>query len=68
VRAGQAAGIVAVNAHQVHGAIGFTEEHELHRYTLRLWSWRDEFGSERAWQERLGRLAIDDDPWLVVTA
>jgi hypothetical protein len=30
----------------VHGAIGFTQEYTLHYATRRLWSWRDEFGSE----------------------
>ncbi|MGH6681416.1 MAG: acyl-CoA dehydrogenase family protein, partial [Bradyrhizobium sp.] len=32
-------------AHQVHGAIGFTIEHILHRFSLRALSWRDDFGS-----------------------
>lgn len=54
VRAGEAAGVGAAIAHQVHGAIGFTAEHVLHRFTHRLWSWRDEFGSESHWAERLG--------------
>lgn len=45
-------------AHQVHGAIGLTHEHMLHLYTTRLWSWRDEFGRESVWSERLGRFAI----------
>ena len=36
------------------GAIGFTQEHALHRYTRRLVSWRSEFGGERYWAERLG--------------
>jgi acyl-CoA dehydrogenase len=55
-RAGEAAGKVAEVAHQVHGAMGFTQEHSLHFATRRLWSWRDEFGNEAYWQERIGRL------------
>ena len=55
-RAGEAAGKVAEIAHQVHGAMGFTQEHPLHFATRRLWSWRDEFGNESFWQERIGRL------------
>jgi len=55
VRAGEAAGIAAAIAHQVHGAIGFTYEHSLHFATRRLWSWRAEFGSETYWAEELGR-------------
>ncbi|MGC8477362.1 MAG: acyl-CoA dehydrogenase family protein, partial [Acetobacteraceae bacterium] len=53
-RAGEAAGIGAAIAHQIHGAIGFTQEHRLHTLTRRLWSWRDEAGSERFWNLRLG--------------
>ncbi len=54
IRAGEAAGIGAAIAHQVHGAIGFTQEHRLHYSTRRLWSWRDEFGNEAYWSRRLG--------------
>jgi acyl-CoA dehydrogenase len=55
-RAGEAAGKVAEVCHQVHGAMGFTQEHPLHFATRRLWSWRDEFGHESYWQERIGRM------------
>ena len=55
VRVGEAAGIAASLAHQVHGAIGFTYEHALQFYTRRLWSWRAEFGAESHWSEALGR-------------
>lgn len=54
-RCGEAAGHVAEISHQIHGAMGFTQEHPLHRATRRLWSWRDEFGSDALWQERIGR-------------
>ncbi|MDP4021479.1 acyl-CoA dehydrogenase family protein [Methylobacterium sp. NEAU 140] len=54
-RCGEAAGRVAEICHQVHGAMGFTQEHGLHRATRRLWSWRDEFGPDVLWQERIGR-------------
>ena len=52
--ASEAAGEAAAIAHQVHGAIGFTEEHILHRYTKALWAWREEFGNEAEWNCRLG--------------
>jgi acyl-CoA dehydrogenase len=55
IRVGEAVGAVAEIAHQVHGAIGFTEEHSLHHLTRRLWSWRDEFGDESYWAALLGR-------------
>jgi len=55
VRAGEAAHAGALIAHQVHGAIGYSREHVLHRYTHRLWAWRDEYGDESEWALRLGR-------------
>jgi acyl-CoA dehydrogenase len=56
-RSGEAAGKVAAAAHQVLAAMGFTQEHQLHYVTRRLWSWRDEFGGEAAWEDEIGRLA-----------
>ena len=56
IRVGEAAGEGAAIAHQVLGAIGFTREHVLHRYTRRLWAWHDDFGSESQWAVKLGRL------------
>ncbi len=52
--ASEAAGEAAAIAHQVHGAIGFTQEHDLHRLTKALWAWREEFGSEGYWNARIG--------------
>lgn len=54
-RTGEAAGKGAAIAHQAFGAMGFTREHPLHYATRRLWSWRDEFGSETYWQAEIGR-------------
>lgn len=54
IRVGEAVATGAGIAHQVHGAIGFSQEHVLHRYTQRLWAWRDDFGSESDWAVRLG--------------
>ncbi len=71
IRAGEAAGKVAEIAHQVHGAIGFTHEHSLHLLTRRLWSWRDEFGSEAYWSLVLGRELLAAGPealWPAITA
>jgi acyl-CoA dehydrogenase len=55
-RVGEAAGKVAEICHQVHGAMGFTQEHPLHFATRRLWAWRDELGHEAFWQQRIGEL------------
>jgi acyl-CoA dehydrogenase len=57
---GQAAGAVATMAHQVHGAMGFTQEHPLRLLTTRLWSWRDEFGSGGEWAARIGRWVTEN--------
>lgn len=54
VVADAAAEVVGASAHQVHGAIGMTEEYRLHRYTRPLWSWRQEFGSARSWSKVIG--------------
>jgi acyl-CoA dehydrogenase len=62
VVAGEAAGLAAAVAHQVHGAIGFTYEHALHFTTRRRWSWRAEFGAESEWAGELGRRAAARGP------
>ena len=71
-RVGEAAGIAAAIAHQVHAAIGFTHEHALHRSTRRLWSWREEFGSESEWAEWVGEcvagLGGSEALWPFITA
>ncbi len=56
IRCGEAAAEGAAIAHQVHGALGFTKEHVLHRFTLRMLAWRDDFGSESYWAARLGNM------------
>lgn len=53
-RVGEAAGVCAESAHQIHGAMGFTHEHQLHHFTRRVWAWREEFGNEVYWRRRLG--------------
>ncbi len=55
IRIGEAATAVAAIAHQIFGAIGYTRDHELQAHTRRIWSWRDEFGSEAHWSEQVGR-------------
>lgn len=56
--ASEAAGVAAAIAHQIHGAMGVTREHPLHHWTLRLLSWRDEFGGEVAWHKEIGAMAL----------
>ena len=58
VRASKAASISIPIAHQVHGAMGITEEYSLHHYTLNLAVWREQYGSERQLTIDLGKRAI----------
>lgn len=55
VCAAEAAGVTTSIAHAVHGAIGFTHEHQLHLTTRRLWAWRSEYGSSTTWSQQIGR-------------
>jgi alkylation response protein AidB-like acyl-CoA dehydrogenase len=66
----RAATEVARCAHQLHGAVGVTREHPLHLGTRRLWSWRDEWGSEQEWAAAIGaqtRVLPADPLWDWVT-
>ena len=55
LRANLAAVAGVAIAHQVHGAIGFTRDHPLHRFTVRLSDWTSTCGNTRYWSERLGQ-------------
>ena len=71
IRCSEAAEKGAAIAHQVHGAIGFTIEHILHRYTLRALAWRDDFGNESYWAVELGKLVAArgaDELWPLVAS
>ncbi|KAF0970928.1 MULTISPECIES: acyl-CoA dehydrogenase family protein [Gordonia] len=59
---------VASAGYQIHGAIGFTSEHSLGRFTTGLWTWSDRYGTGQDWAESLAREILDDgaDPWDVI--
>ncbi|MFI5960400.1 acyl-CoA dehydrogenase family protein [Cryptosporangium sp. NPDC051539] len=71
VVAAAAATVVSHTAHRLHGAIGLTEEHPLHRYTMLLWDYRDRPRPAVADATALGRLAVEGGPaavWDSLTA
>jgi acyl-CoA dehydrogenase len=61
--AGRAAGEAARIAHQLHGALGYSDEHPLHRFTRALWAARDEDGTEAEWAARLGSRMAGAELW-----
>ena len=65
----QALAVAVRNAHQVHGAMGTTHEHTLHRLTLPALQWRGEFGSATFWESLLADEAVAggmDGAWPMV--
>jgi acyl-CoA dehydrogenase len=71
IRCAEAAEKGTTIAHQVHGAIGFSMEHILHRYTLRALAWRDDFGHESYWATELGKFVAvrgADELWPLVAS
>ncbi|MBS0639567.1 MAG: acyl-CoA/acyl-ACP dehydrogenase [Proteobacteria bacterium] len=70
-RVGEAATLACELAHQVHGAIGFTKEYSLQLSTRRLWSWREEFGSDPEWAVQVGKAVCANGAgnlWAMLTA
>lgn len=54
LRTNRAIGIGTAIAHQMHGAIGFTADYPLHRFTTALMRWRSEGGNDAHWARVLG--------------
>lgn len=56
-------------AHQIHAAMGFTQEHILHYYTRKLWSLREEYQSESYWSQEISRFIVAEEKglWEIVT-
>lgn len=64
-------GTVVRTAHQLHGAIGTTDEHPLHRVTLPALAWRSEFGTPRHWDDTVAAVlagASPDQVWSALLA
>jgi alkylation response protein AidB-like acyl-CoA dehydrogenase len=67
---GHSGSTVVRNAHQVHGAIGTTLEHVLHRVTMPILAWTNDFGSVAEWDaliEQAAGDAGDDGLWQLVS-
>ena len=69
-RANDAGGAVARASHQVHGAIGFTQEYALHRFTRRIQAWRAEYGSSAFWNRRVGEVILKSKSsvWSIISS
>jgi acyl-CoA dehydrogenase len=69
-RANDAGWAMARASHQVHGAIGFTQEYALHRFTRRIQAWRGEYGSSVFWNRRVGELILKSkrSVWSIISA
>ena len=67
--ASEAVSYIVSRAHQVHGAIGYTAEFPLQRFTRRLWAWREEAGTRAYWHQMIGAavLASEDQVWSMIT-
>lgn len=67
VAVGRAVTPVTTIAHQLHGAIGVTDEHSLWTATTRAQSWATDYGTTVGHARRLGRMALSvADPWDLV--
>jgi acyl-CoA dehydrogenase len=58
LRTNRAIGAGTAIAHQMHGAIGFTADYPLHRYTTALMRWRSQGGNDAHWARLLGDLVV----------
>src|SRR4051794_34448230 len=65
---GAAAGEITRIAHQLHGALGYSDEHPLHRFTRALWASRDAGGVESEWAASYGASLAGPDLWARITA
>lgn len=70
IRLDEAIRVVTTSAHQVHAAIGVTYEHNLHHYSRRLWSWREEGLTVSYWKKVIANALLTteyDDLWSLLT-
>ncbi len=57
-------------AHQIHGAMGMSQEYALGQFTTRMWSWIEDAGRPEFWNATIGRTFLNQphpDLWLSIT-
>ena len=59
LRTNKAIGQATSIAHQVHGAIGFTKDYDLHLLTGPLLNWRSDYGNDAYWADVLGGIVAN---------
>ncbi|GAA2116299.1 acyl-CoA dehydrogenase family protein [Actinomadura alba] len=68
---GRSAEVLVRASHQVHGAIGTTQEHRLHRFSGAIYAWSRDFGGAATWErklaEHLSGPEAAQDLWRLVT-
>ncbi|CAB5040508.1 MAG: hypothetical protein F2923_05910 [Actinobacteria bacterium] len=57
--AGRCARKASMLAHQVHGAMGMSQEYHLGALTTRLWSWTEEAGRPEFWNLSIGKTFLE---------
>lgn len=67
---GRAARDAARIAHQIHGAMGMSEEYVLGKFTTRMWAWIEEAGRPEFWNVYIGQEFLahsDRNLWTSIT-
>jgi acyl-CoA dehydrogenase len=67
---GRAAREASRIAHQIHGAMGMTQEYVLGRYTTCMWAWTEEAGRPEFWNTYIGQKFLeqsDRNLWISIT-
>ena len=67
---GRAAREASRVAHQIHGAMGMSEEYALGKFTTRMWVWIEEAGRPEFWNAYIGQAFLeqsDRNLWISIT-
>ncbi|MDD2818241.1 MAG: acyl-CoA dehydrogenase [Candidatus Nanopelagicales bacterium] len=57
-------------AHQIHGAMGMSQEYALGKFTTRMWAWVEEAGRPEFWNTYIGHTFLNQshtDLWLSIS-